>query len=317
MGSFIIRRLLMGVVVLLVVSLFVFFIMRLLPGDPLLLFLGQGVNNYTQEQLDMLRHQYNLDQPLIMQYLIWLGGLVTGDLGKSILQQQGVTTLIGQRLPVTMNLAFLAVIVSSVTGITLGTICAINRGKWPDTVFSVLANLGITLPIFWVGILMIYLFSLKLNLLPTYGYTSPFKDLGMNIQMLIMPVFCLSVFGIASITRQTRSAMLEVIRQDYIRTAWAKGLGGKLIITRHMLKNAMIPVVTTLGMQIGFQLGGSVLVESVFSIPGMGLMMKDAVLGMDYQVVQGGVLVISTIMVLVNIIVDIVYGWIDPRIRYD
>lgn len=307
----------MGLVVLLVVSLFIFFVMRLLPGDPLVLYLGQGYGSYTEDQLVALRHEYHLDKLIITQYFMWIGGLLHGDLGKSITYQQKVSTLIAQRFPVTLNLAFLALIISSIFGITFGTICAIKRGKWPDTLFSVIANLGITLPVFWVGILLIYFFSLKLNLLPTYGYTSPFKDLWLNIQMLIMPVFCLSVFAIASLTRQTRSSVLEVTRQDYIRTAWAKGLGERMIIIRHMIKNALIPVVTQMGMQVSFMFGGSVLVETVFSIPGMGRMMMEAVLGMDYQVVQGGVLVLALLIVLTNITLDIVYAWIDPRIRYD
>jgi peptide/nickel transport system permease protein len=317
MTAFIVRRLLMGLVVLLVVSLFIFFVMRLLPGDPLVLYLGQGYGSYTEDQLVALRHEYHLDKLIITQYFMWIGGLLHGDLGKSITYQQKVSTLIAQRFPVTLNLAFLALIISSIFGITFGTICAIKRGKWPDTLFSVIANLGITLPVFWVGILLIYFFSLKLNLLPTYGYTSPFKDLWLNIQMLIMPVFCLSVFAIASLTRQTRSSVLEVTRQDYIRTAWAKGLGERMIIIRHMIKNALIPVVTQMGMQVSFMFGGSVLVETVFSIPGMGRMMMEAVLGMDYQVVQGGVLVLALLIVLTNITLDIVYAWIDPRIRYD
>ena len=224
MTGYIIRRLLMGLVVLLVVSLFIFFIMRLLPGDPLVLYLGTGYGSYTVEQLDVLRQEYNLDKPLIIQYFMWLGGLLHGDLGVSILNQQKVSTLIAQRFPVTLNLGVLAFIISGIFGITFGTICALKRGKWADTLFSVIANLGITLPVSWVGILLIYLFSLQLAVLPTYGYTSPFKDFWLHIKMLIMPVFCMSVFAIASLNRQTRSSMLEVIQQDYIRTAWAKGL---------------------------------------------------------------------------------------------
>jgi peptide/nickel transport system permease protein len=307
----------MGLVVLLVVSLFIFFVMRLLPGDPLVLYLGQGYGSYTEDQLVALRHEYNLDKLIIIQYFIWINGLFHGDLGKSITYQQKVSTLIAQRFPVTLNLGVLAFLFASIFGITFGTICALKRGKWPDTLFSVIANLGITLPVFWVGILLIYLFSLQLDVLPTYGYTSPFKDLWLNIRMLIMPVFCLSVFAIASLTRQTRSSVLEVTRQDYIRTAWAKGLGERIIIIRHMIKNALIPVVTQMGMQVSFMFGGSVLVETVFSIPGMGRMMMEAVLGMDYQVAQGGVLVIALLIVLTNITLDIAYAWIDPRIRYD
>jgi peptide/nickel transport system permease protein len=306
----------MGLVVVWMVTMFIFFLMRLLPGDPLLLFLGQGYYGIvTEEQLNEFRHLYHLDLPLMTQYFMWLGGLLHGDLGYSILTQQPISTLIAQRLPVTLNLSCLAFIISAAVGITFGTICALNRGKWPDTLFSVIANLGITLPVFWVGIVLIYFLAFRLDLLPAFGYTSPLKDFWLHIRQLIMPVFCLTVFPVASLTRQTRSSMLEVIRQDYIRTARAKGLAQRIVITRHMIKNALIPVVTQMGLQVPFLVGGSVLVEQVFSIPGMGRMMVQGVTGSDYQVVQSGVVVIALAIVVVNIIVDIVYAWLDPRIR--
>ena len=316
MASYIIRRLLMGLVVVWVVTLFIFLIMRLLPGDPLILFLGAGdLGVITDEQLAELRHLYHLDLPLVTQYFMWLGRLLRGDLGYSILTQLPINTLVAQRLPITLSLSFFALIISSILGITFGTICALNRGKWPDTLFSVIANLGITLPVFWVGILLVYLLCLRLDLLPAFGYTSPLKDFWLHIRQLIMPVFCLTVFPVASLTRQTRSSMLEVIRQDYIRTAWAKGLAQRIVITRHMIKNALIPVVTQIGLTVPFLVGGAVLVEQVFSIPGMGRMITDAVTGSDYQVVQSGVVVIALTIVVANIIVDIVYAWLDPRIR--
>jgi peptide/nickel transport system permease protein len=317
MTTYIIRRLLLGVIVLVLVTVLIFLLMHMLPGDPLLLYIGMEVNNYTKEQLDVLRVEYNLDKPWVTQYFLWIGGILRGDLGKSIAYQMDLSTMIAQRLPVTINLGVLAFIVSATFGITLGTICAIRRGKWPDTFFSVIANLGITLPNFWVGILLIYALAYKLNLLPTYGYTSPFEDLRMNLKMLIMPVFCLSVFGVAAVTRQTRSSILEVTEQDYVRTAWAKGLRERVIVIRHILKNGLIPVVTTLGMQVSILFGGSVLIETVFNIPGMGRMMRDGIMAMDYQVVQGGVLIIAVMIILANIIVDIAYGWLDPRIRYN
>lgn len=317
MTTYIIRRLLLGIIVLLLVSMLIFSLMRMLKGDPLLLYIGTDYNSYTQEQLEKLRHEYKLDLPLPTQYFLWLGGVLHGDLGKSITFQERVSTLVRQRLPVTINVGIIAFILSCGFGLLLGTICAIKRGKWPDTLFSIIANLGITLPNFWVGILLIYFLSLKLQLLPTYGYTSPFTDLGMNLQMLIMPVFCLAIFGIAGLTRQTRSSMLEVTRQDYIRTAWAKGLSERVVVIRHIIKNGLIPVVTTMGMQVGMLFGGSVLVETVFNIPGMGRMMRDGVMAMDYQVVQGGVLVTAVVIIFTNIAVDIAYGWLDPRIRYN
>jgi len=290
--------------------------MHLLPGDPILLIVGSNYNTYTEEQLNELRHEYGLDQPLVIQYFDWVGGVLRGNLGTSIIYQTSVSTMIAQRLPVTINVGVCALIISCIFGITFGVICAIKRGKWPDTLLSVIANLGITLPNFWVGILLIYFLSLKLELLPTYGYTPPFENFGEHIQMLIMPVFCLAMFGIASLTRQTRSSMLEVTRQDYIRTAWAKGLRERVVVIRHIIKNGLIPVITSMGMQVSFIFGGSVLVETVFNIPGMGRMVKDAAMAMDYQVVQGTSLIIAMVIVLTNILVDIAYGWIDPRIRY-
>jgi len=207
-------------------------------------------------------------------------------------------------------------IISSILGVAIGVICALRRGKWIDSVLTVLANLGITVPSFWVGILLIYFFSLKLRWLPTGGYTSPFSDFWLSTKQIIMPVFCLSLFSIASLTRQTRSSVLEVVTRDYIRTAWAKGLREGVIVIRHTVKNALIPVITILGLQVSFIFGGAVLVETVFNIPGMGRLMTQAVFQHDYQVVQAGVLIVALIVVLSNLIVDISYGWFDPRIRY-
>ncbi len=209
-----------------------------------------------------------------------------------------------------------ALFISIIIGIPAGVICAVRRGKWIDTVVTVLANIGITVPVFWLGVMLVYLFSLQLHWLPVQGYTSPFQDLGKSVRQLIMPIFCLSIFPIASITRQTRSSMLEVMRQDYIRTAWSKGLKERIIVSKHALKNALIPVVTLLGMSLSHIIGGSVIIETVFNIPGMGRMAVNAVFAHDYPVVQGFIFLIAVLIVTVNLIVDISYGWLDPRIRY-
>jgi peptide/nickel transport system permease protein len=317
MTSFIVRRILLGIIVLLAVSVLIFGLMHLLPGDPLLLYLGSGqLSSYSPEQTEILRVEFGLDKPLVTQYFSWLGGLFRGDLGQSIMYKRSVSAMVLDKFPITLELALVSLFVSSLFGITLGTICAIRRGKWVDTLVSVVANLGITVPGFWIGILLIYVFALKLHWLPTYGYTAPFDDFGMHIKKLIMPVFCLSIWGIAALTRQTRSSMLEVIQQDYVRTAWAKGLRERVIVFRHIVKNGLIPVITTLGLQASFMFGGAVLVEVVFSIPGMGRMIIEGIGNADYQVVQGAVLIVALTVVLVNIVVDISYGWIDPRIRY-
>jgi peptide/nickel transport system permease protein len=317
MISYIIRRLLQGVVVLAIVTVFIFLIMRLLPGDPLMLYIAEReIEGLSPEGIAALKHEYGLDKSLPLQYFDWIGGVLTGDLGQSISQNESVNTLIAERMPVTLHLGILSVIISSVIGITFGLICALRRGRWPDTVFTILANLGITAPQFWVGILLIYALALKLHWLPVYGYTSPFDDFWKSTRQVIMPVFCLALFSLASLTRQTRSSTLEVTRQDYIRTAWAKGLRERAIVLRHILKNSLIPVVTMLGMHVGYIIGGSVLIETVFNIPGLGRMMRDAVFAQDYQIVQSGVLIISSIVVFCNLIVDISYGWFDPRIKY-
>ena len=317
MTAYIIRRLLLGVLILLLVTIIVFIVMRLLPGDPLLLYLTQSnISGLDPEQLDQIRHKFGLDKSLPMQYIDWIGGILHGDLGKSIFYNQDVKYLISKRLPITIYLGVWAFVISSFFGITFGVICALRRGKWIDNLVTVIANLGITVPAFWVGILLIYLFSLVLHWLPTSGFTPPFEDFWLSTRKIIMPVFCLSLFSIASLTRQTRSSMLEVVKQDYVRTAWAKGLRERIIVTRHIIKNAMIPVITILGLQVGLIFGGSVLIETVFNIPGMGRLLTEAVFGHDYQIVQAGVLIISLIVVLTNIFVDISYGWFDPRIRY-
>jgi peptide/nickel transport system permease protein len=292
-------------------------VMRLLPGDPLVLYLGQSeLASYTPQQLEDLRHEYGLDRPIVSQYFSWMGGVLHGDLGTSILYKESVGRLISERLPITFHIGLFAFLLGAILGITFGVICALRRGKWIDSLLTVMANLGITVPSFWVGIMLIYVFSLKFSLLPSYGYTSPFTDFWTSTRQVIMPVVCLSLFSIASLTRQTRSSMLEVIRQDYIRTAWAKGLRERVIIIRHTIKNALIPVVTIMGMQVGIIFGGSVLIETVFNIPGMGRLLTNAIFQQDYQIVQSGILIIATVVILTNLLVDITYGWIDPRIRY-
>ena len=318
MTTYIIRRVIQAIFVLILVTLIVFMAMRLLPGDPIYMILSAGEMNYvTEEQVRAVRHEYGLDRPIIIQYLDWIGGIFHGDFGQSI-SQRGRTPLdiISMALPVTLNLSLAAFVVSLVVGIPAGIICAIRRGTWIDTVVTVLANIGITVPIFWLGTMLIYVFSLQLHWLPVQGYTSPFTDLVKNIRQLVMPVFCLAIFPIASTARQTRSSMLEVMRQDYIRTAWSKGLWEGIVVVKHALKNGLIPVVTLSGLGLSIILGGSVLIETVFNIQGMGLVLIDAVFSHDYPVVQGFIFFVAIIVLFINFIVDLSYGWLDPRIRY-
>jgi peptide/nickel transport system permease protein len=317
--TYIIRRLIQAFFVMILATIIIFCVMRLLPGDPILLFVSQDEYTRTtsQEDIDALRKKFGLDKSLPMQYFDWIGGVLKGDFGESIFFGTTVMEEIGSALPVTFNIGIITFILANLIGIPAGVICAVRRGKWSDTLLTVLANLGITVPIFWLGILLIYFFGLYLGWLPIQGYTSPFEDFSLSVQKLIMPIICLVLFPLAGTTRQTRSAMLEIIRQDYIRTAWAKGLTEKTIIIRHAVRNGIIPVVTLAGMGIPMILGGQVVIETVFNIPGMGRLAVNALFSQDYAVTQGVVLIMSTIIVLSNLLVDISYGWIDPRVRYD
>ena len=317
MTTYIVRRLIQGILILVVVTILVFGAMRFLPGDPLMLYIAQTqLETVSPEQMKALKHQFGLDKSIPAQYFDWISGVLKGDFGTSIFYSEKVSKLLAERLPVTFYVGVFAFLLSSIVGITAGVISAVRRGRWLDTVVTILANLGITTPGFWLGILLIYMFGFKLRLLPVVGYTSPFVDFWMSSKQLIMPVICLAVAPIASLTRQTRSSMLEVIRQDYMRTAWSKGLKERVIIVRHALKNGLIPVVTLLGMQVRNIFGGAVLIETVFNIPGIGRLLVQATFGQDYQVVQAGVLVLATVVMLSNLIVDLSYGWLDPRIRY-
>lgn len=318
MSGYIVRRLIQAVFVLILVSLIVFLIMRILPGDPLTVYITQqDIGLLTPEQMAKLRHEFGLDKSLAMQYVDWISGLFRGDLGTSIHYGEPVIKLMAERLPVTLYLGGLAFALSGFFGILFGLVAALRRGQLLDTCVTSLGNIGVSAPHFWLGILMIYGFGLGLRWLPIQGYTSPFEDFWLSTRQLIMPILVLATFATASTTRQTRSSMLEVVRQDYIRTARSKGLREQIVVMRHVLKNGLIPVVTLMGMQASHILGGSVVVETVFSIPGMGRLMVSAVFSQDYQVVQGGILIIAVVVVLANLIVDISYAWLDPRIMYN
>jgi len=292
--------------------------MRLLPGDPIFMILNRNqVQNITPEDIERIRREAGLDRPMFVQYFDWLGGVFQGDLGQSILTKEPVSKDLAKRIPITIHIGALAFILSALIGIPAGIISAIRRGTWLDTVVTTLANIGITIPIFWLGIMLMWLFAVKLGWLPTSGYTFPFEDFWLNARQLVMPVFCMAIFSIAGNARQARSAMLEVLRQDYIRTAWSKGLTERAVILGHALKNSLIPIVTLAGMGIAGIFGGSVLIEQVFNIPGMGRLAVDSLFQMDYTYVQGITLVMTVIIVLSNLLVDLSYGWLDPRIRYD
>lgn len=321
MTTYIIRRIIIGLIILLLVTMIVFLFVRLLPGDPLIVYMAQfdigAAQTIGEEQYRFLLTKFGLDKPLPVQYINWLGSLFRGDLGKSIKLQENITTLMAERMPRTAYLGAISMVIGTFLGLLFGIIVALRRGTWTDNVITLLANVGITIPQFWLGILLIYFLSYKLGWLPTSGWTNPFDDFWMSTKQIIMPVICLSVGGISGMCRLTRSCMLEVMRQDYVRTAWAKGLREKLIVFRHQIRNAVIPIVTVMGGTIGAILGGAVIVETVFAIPGMGRLMVSGVFDQDYQIVQAGVLLFGGIVIFSNLVVDIAWAWIDPRIRYD
>jgi peptide/nickel transport system permease protein len=317
MTTFIIRRLLQAVAVLILVSLLVFFGMRLLPGDPIrMLVTAEAYVQMSPEEVEFLRHQNGLDRPLIEQYFTWMGGVVQGDLGRSILSKMSVGGELLKRIPVTLHIGLVSLLVGFIIGVPAGILCAVRRNTWLDSTVTVLANVGVTIPTFLVALFGVWLFGIKLGWLPVMGYTSPLEDFWLNAKQMILPVLCLATFPIAGFARQTRTSMLEVMNQDYVRTAWSKGLSERIVIMRHALKNSLTPVITMAGMQLGGILGGSVIVETVFVIPGMGLMAVNGIMNQDYTAVQGVVLIVAVAVVFANLLVDVSYGWFDPRIRY-
>jgi peptide/nickel transport system permease protein len=270
----------------------------------------------TKDQIAQLRHELGLDLPIIQQYIQWIWNVFHGDFGKSFVYHENVRSLIFERFPVTLYLVSVSLILSTIIGIIAGVISAVKRGGAIDSIISLLANTGVAMPTFWLGIVGIYIFGLRLGWLPIQGYTSPFVDFGQSMKQMIMPVFATAVPNIAIVARQTRSSMLETIRQDYVRTAKSKGLRQRVVLYKHALRNALIPVVTLVAMTLTFLIGGEVLVETICNIPGVGRLLIRAALDKDYLIVQGGVLIIGTAICIINLLVDITYGWIDPRIRY-
>ena len=318
MTSFIIRRLILSAIVLFLVSVLVFLAMHLLPGDPVLMYVSAtSIQQVTQEELNQIRHEYGLDKTLPQQYMNWIGGIFRGDLGKSILNKSPVIQEIARRLPITAYIGALAFFIATIIGIPAGVLCAVRRGSWIDSIVTTVSNIGITIPAFWLGIILIYVFALHFKWLPVMGYTSPFSNFWMSTKQLIMPVFCLALGPIAGNARQARSSMLEIIHRDYIRTAWSKGLRERTVVMKHALKNGLLPVVTLSGMGLGTILGGSVLIEQVFNIPGMGRLAVTSVMNQDYPYVQAISLIMALGIVFANLLVDISYGWLDPRVHYD
>lgn len=317
MLTYIIRRLLHALLVVVLVSIAVFLLIRSMPGDPIeMLYAANSVAQMTPEDLDQKRHEAGLDRPVLVQYGDWVLKLSKGDFGDSIMRGFDIGSEMGNRLTVTLILGLSSFLVGIIIGPLLGIISAIRRGKFIDNLVSVIANIGITAPQFWIAILLIYFFGLKLRVLPMYGYTLPWVNFGQSMIQGILPVFVGSLSIIASTARQMRSSVLETLGEDYIRTAWAKGMNERKVILRHVVKNSLMPVVTLSGTMIRLVIGGSVVVETIFVIPGLGKMMVDGMLSHDYPVIQATTLTMTLVVVLSSLIVDLLYGWLDPRIQY-
>lgn len=314
MTGYIVRRLLSLIPVLIGVTFLVFLVMQLAPGDPAQIMLGPKA---TETSLAQLRHELGLDQPWHVQYFRWVTRVVQGNWGRSIQLKREVLPFILDRFRNSLYLTILAALMASAIGIPVGILSAVRQYSVSDRATMVLVLVGFSMPIFWLGIMLQILFGLKLGVLPVSGLQSPDRgDLLDLFGHLILPSVALATGAMAIIARMTRSSMLEVIRQDYVRTARSKGLSERLVINRHALKNALIPVVTVVGMQVGYLLGGDVLVEIVFSYPGIGLAMINGILARDFPLVQGAILLVASSYVLVNLAVDLLYAYLDPRIRY-
>lgn len=313
MVVFALRRLLSAIPTLLIVTLLVFAMVKLLPGDPARLLLGQEA---TPQSIAELRRSLGLDRPLPTQYLSWLGDLLRLDFGRSVQDNTPVGTLIAQKLPVTMQLAAFSMLISLLISVPAGVLGAVKRGTWVDQLLTLFALSGISLPSFFLGILLIYLFSIKLAWIPASGYTGFLENPGRNLLLLLLPAVTLGTGVAAVLTRYLRASLSETLTQDYVRTAHAKGVTQSQVTLRHALRNALIPFLTVFGLQLGGLLGGAVITEQIFSIPGFGRLLVDAVFSRDLPVIQAMVLVSAVAVFIVNFLVDLSYAAADPRIRY-
>lgn len=306
------RRLVQLLPTLFFVSIIIFGLQQLLPGDPALAMAGEDKD---PDVIAAIRARYHLDQPIPVQYLYWIKGVLSGDLGQSIRLNVPVLDLIAQKLPVTLQLAVMAMVIALAIGVTAGILSAVTKGSAVDYVVSVLSLVGISTPNFWLGIMLIFFFAVKLGWLPASGYVSPFEDLGQSLATTIMPAFVLGNAIAGVLMRHTRGAMLQALSSDYVRTARAKGLRGRTVVLRHAMRNALTPVITLGALEFGTLLSGAVLTEQIFTIPGFGKLIVDAVFNRDYAVVQGVVLVTATSYIGLNLLADIGYVLANPRLR--
>ena len=313
MLAYILRRLLATIPVMLIVAILVFLMLRLSPSDPAAVIAGDAA---TAEQVAGMRQRLGLDKPILTQFIIWAGQILQGDFGESFFFKKSVESLIADRIEPTLSLAALTIVLAVLIAVPLGVLAARHQGSWIDRIVMGFSVLGFSVPVFVIGYLLIYVFAIELNWLPVQGYQRLSQGFGGWLQRLILPSLTLSVIYIALIARMTRTSVLEVLNEDYIRTARAKGQTELKVLVRHALANAAVPIVTVIGLGIALLIGGVVVTESVYTIPGLGRLTVDAVLARDYPTIQAVILLFSLVYVLINLLVDVTYTFLDPRIRY-
>ncbi len=311
MAKYMFKRLGSTLIIVVIVSILTFLLVSFMPKDPVYSLYGTDI---TQEEYDMRYVEMGLDQPVLVRYLNWAADVLHGDFGTSYRYHDDVLKIIGEKLGVTMYLCFVSTLISFPIGILLGIITAVKRGKWQDNLLTMLANITSSIPSFVIAIVLLWVFCIRLRLLPSSGFTFPWVDFGEHIQQIIMPLICLSIGGVASVCRQTRSSMLEAIRQDYVRTARSKGLKEGFIIYKHVLRNGLVPIITMIGSRLSMMMGMTVFVENVFAIPGIGSLMVESVNNVDMPVLQACVMLSAVIISLAYLFTDFLYVVVDPRI---
>ena len=318
MQTYILKRILLFVPTMFLVTVMVFLLMRLIPGDPALAYLvgDEGEGSFTQEQLAELRAELGTDRSLIVQYGTWIWDMVRLDFGTSVFYRTPIGDDLKQKIPITIELAILAVLMAAAVAIPLGIVSAVRQDTAIDYVARVISIGGVAMPTFWVGILVIYFLVKWFDYLPIFGYVHLWDNPVKNLEQLYLPAIALGFNNMSIVARVTRSSMLEVLREDYVRTARSKGLSDFVVIGRHALKNALLPVVTISGLEFQQLIAGTIIIERIFAVPGMGSLMIDAIFHRDYTTVQSTVMVITFFVVTINLMVDLLYGWLDPRIRY-
>ena len=313
MARYLFHRVLAAVPVLLLTSIIVFLLMRLLPGDPVLMIIGQAQTDVSAEVAERMRQEYGLSQPLYLQYLAWLWKLLSGDLGRSIISHQPALDVLLPRILPTVQISLTAWVLAMLISLPIGIVTAARQGSWKDWLGTIVSLVGAAMPYFLTGGVLIYFLAMRLHWLPASGYVSPFVDPVRSVETTILPALTLTLWLASTITRQTRASFIDVLQHAYIRTARAKGLSESKVILGHALKNALLPVVTVLGIQLGSLFSGAVITETIFAIPGVGRLLVDGILSRDYPMVQAVVLFLTLVVVMANLLVDITYGLLDPR----